>query len=120
MNTEIELAVEYYNSKQTRQPNPKFKDCLGKPIAVGDVIAHGFRSGDRGGISVGIVYGFTETTVQFYRFEPQHCPYKSYRTCKSCTRVAENTFITGLTEAQLMERLNDYVNGTVNWNSSVI
>ena len=40
-----------------------FKDCLGREIKIGHVLACGQRQDSRGGIRVGIVTGFTEKTI---------------------------------------------------------
>lgn len=101
----------------TREPNENFKDCFGRPIAIGDVLAHGFRAGNYGGVNVGIVYGFTDNTIQVYRVsESYHWETKpderwrkrvvdGLKLVKSNIRIAAHTFITGLTEAQLKQQL---------------
>jgi hypothetical protein len=107
-----------------REPNENFKDCFGRPIAMGDVLAHGFRSGSNGGINVGIVYGFTEKTIQVYRVA-ELCHYEKnpedrwshkvvdgYRLVKGNIACSYNTFITGLTEQQLRNQLG-IVSGTM-------
>jgi hypothetical protein len=42
-----------------------FRDCLGREIKVGDVIADGHRLRDIGGVSLGIVRGFKEAKDSF-------------------------------------------------------
>lgn len=107
-----------------REPNENFKDCFDRPIAIGDVLAHGFRAGNYGGIHVGIVYGFTDSTIQIYCVdEIVHYERKpderisrkvvdGYRLVRRNTRIASNTFITGLTEQQLRQQLG-IVSGTM-------
>lgn len=41
-----------------------YRDCFGREIKVGDVIASGRRVGTQGDIVVGIVTGFTEQSVR--------------------------------------------------------
>jgi hypothetical protein len=104
-----------------------FLDTFGRRIEVGHVLANGQRKHTHGGITVGVVTGFTDCTIlvktlhvhEIY-VEPEDqkgLPYyqkthsreynqpQGYYWRKSCYRAPENCFITGQTEEQLVEHI---------------
>ena len=49
-----------------------FHDCLGREIKVGDVLANGHRDGNLGGITIGVVTGFTENAILATKIQRGH------------------------------------------------
>ncbi len=86
-----------------------FNDCLGRAITVGDVLANGQRQGSHGGMSIGIVRGFTERTivvdalVRDYATQGHPDRTKRVRNILSRTKFSApyNCCITGMTEEEL-------------------
>lgn len=52
--------------------NKVFLDCLGRQIKVGDMLANGHRERDRGGITLGIVTGFTDDAMLITSLQRGH------------------------------------------------
>jgi hypothetical protein len=102
-----------------------FLDCFNREIKVGDVLANGQRQSTHGGITVGVVTGFTSATILVNTLHVKtvyHAPagdaersyYErsysreneeplGYYWRKGCYREPKNCFITGQSEAELVE-----------------
>lgn len=95
-----------------------FHDYLGRQINVGDVLANGHRDGDRGGISIGVVTGFTDDAIlatKYHRGEwygvtgrwwSSASDGPTWRAVKGRWTHGERCFITGLTEDALKAMIN--------------
>jgi len=96
-----------------------FLDCLGRQINVGDVLANGHRDGNR--ISVGVVTGFTDKSIQAKKLHRGYWYYSkvyekrrwmdrsngdTWRLMGGCWVRGEHCFITGLTEEALKATIN--------------
>lgn len=90
-----------------------FGDCLGREIKVGDVVCNGHRAGDRGGITVGVVTGFTDQSIcldaagKVFEKKEDGTWLNRWKFVKRHVTKSSRCFVTGMTREELQERIND-------------
>lgn len=98
-----------------------FHDCLGREIKVGDVLANGHKGRDGDHITVGVVTGFTDKSIQAKKLQRGKWYYSvvyekrrwmacsngdAWRLMGGCWVRGKSCFITGLTEETLKAMIN--------------